>query len=66
MIFHKSNENGMLPPDMTNFGASLKKARESKGVSLDQIAAETRISTRFLTAIVWLKPVFLSEVMFVL
>jgi len=51
MIFHKSNENGMLPPDMTNFGASLKKARESKGVSLDQIAAETRISTRFLSAI---------------
>jgi cytoskeletal protein RodZ len=36
---------------MTNFGASLKRARESKGISLDQIAAETRISTRFLKAI---------------
>ena len=38
-------------PDMADFGASFKKARESKGISLDQIAAETRISTRFLTAI---------------
>jgi cytoskeletal protein RodZ len=36
---------------MTNFGASLKRARESKGFSLEQIAAETRISTRFLNAI---------------
>src|SRR5688572_23902726 len=36
---------------MTNFGASFKKARESKGISLDQIAKETRISTRFLAAI---------------
>jgi cytoskeleton protein RodZ len=36
---------------MTNFGASLKRARESKGLSLDQVAAETRISTRFLNAI---------------
>lgn len=36
---------------MTNFGASFKQARESKGVSLEQIAAETRISTRFLRAI---------------
>jgi len=36
---------------MTNFGASFKKARESKGLSLDQIAKETRINTRFLTAI---------------
>jgi cytoskeleton protein RodZ len=36
---------------MTNLGASLKKARESKGISLDQIASETRISTRFLAAI---------------
>ena len=36
---------------MTNFGASFKKARESKGISLDKIASETRISTRFLTAI---------------
>jgi cytoskeleton protein RodZ len=40
-----------LPPDMANFGASFKKARESKGISLDQIASETRISTRFLQAI---------------
>src|SRR5215831_4103446 len=36
---------------MTNFGASFKQARESRGISLDQIAAETRISTRFLNAI---------------
>ena len=36
---------------MTNFGTSFKKARESRGLSLDQIARETRISTRFLTAI---------------
>ena len=36
---------------MANFGASFKQARESKGISLDQIAAETRISTRFLQAI---------------
>jgi len=36
---------------MTNFGASFKKARESRGITLDQIAKETRISTRFLAAI---------------
>src|SRR5262249_31857924 len=36
---------------MTDFGASFKKARESLGVSLNQIAIETRISTRFLLAI---------------
>jgi cytoskeletal protein RodZ len=36
---------------MTNFGATFKKARESKGISLDQIAKATRISTRFLAAI---------------
>jgi cytoskeleton protein RodZ len=36
---------------MTNFGASFKKARESKGISLDQIAKTTRISSRFLAAI---------------
>jgi cytoskeleton protein RodZ len=36
---------------MANFGASFKQSRESKGISLDQIAAETRISTRFLQAI---------------
>jgi len=40
-----------IPAGMSNFGASLKKARESKEISLDQIAAETRISTRFLKAI---------------
>jgi cytoskeleton protein RodZ len=36
---------------MTNFGASFKKARESQGISLDHIAKQTRISTRFLSAI---------------
>ena len=36
---------------MPNFGASFKKARESKGIPLDRIATETRISTRFLQAI---------------
>src|SRR5437762_2590865 len=36
---------------MTNFGTSFKRAREAKGISLDQIAIETRISTRFLAAI---------------
>jgi cytoskeletal protein RodZ len=36
---------------MTEFGARFKKARESLGVSLNQIAVETRISTRFLLAI---------------
>jgi cytoskeleton protein RodZ len=36
---------------MTDFGSSFKKARESLGVSLNQIALETRISTRFLLAI---------------
>jgi cytoskeleton protein RodZ len=36
---------------MTNFGANFKKARASKGLSLTQIAAETRISSRFLEAI---------------
>src|SRR6267142_3191888 len=36
---------------MTDFGVSFKKARESAGISLDQIAIETRISTRFLAAI---------------
>jgi len=40
-----------LPTDLTNFGASFKKARESRGISLDQIAKQTRISTRFLKAI---------------
>src|SRR6266550_4481512 len=36
---------------MSNFGSTFKKGRESKGISLDRIAAETRISTRFLLAI---------------
>ena len=36
---------------MANFGATFKKARDSKGVSLARIAEETRISTRFLEAI---------------
>ena len=36
---------------MTNFGASFRKAREAAGLPLDKIAAETRISTRFLLAI---------------
>ena len=36
---------------MTEFGASFKKARQAKNISLDQIALETRISTRFLQAI---------------
>ncbi len=36
---------------MTDFGATFKKARDSRGISLDQIARETRISTRFLAAI---------------
>src|SRR2546427_10125893 len=51
MIRRKSNENGVLSADMANLGASFKKARESKGISLERIAAETRISTRFLLAI---------------
>jgi cytoskeleton protein RodZ len=36
---------------MANFGASFKKARESRGLSFAQIAEETRISARFLEAI---------------
>jgi cytoskeleton protein RodZ len=36
---------------MSNFGSSFRKARESSGLPLDKIAAETRISSRFLTAI---------------
>jgi cytoskeletal protein RodZ len=50
-MLRKIKGNNPLPVDMTNFGASFKKARESKGISLDQIAKETRISTRFLAAI---------------
>jgi cytoskeletal protein RodZ len=51
MILRKLKESGALSSDMSNFGASFKKARELKGISLDRIAAETRISTRFLLAI---------------
>jgi cytoskeleton protein RodZ len=51
MILRKLKESRVLTVVMTNFGASFKKARESKGISLVQIAAETRISTRFLSAI---------------
>jgi cytoskeleton protein RodZ len=36
---------------MANFGASFKKARDAKGVSIAKIAEETRISSRFLEAI---------------
>jgi cytoskeleton protein RodZ len=36
---------------MSNFGSSFKRARESAGLPLEKIAAETRISTRFLAAI---------------
>jgi cytoskeletal protein RodZ len=36
---------------MSNFGAGFKRARESAGLPLEKIAAETRISSRFLTAI---------------
>src|ERR1700675_2320190 len=33
------------------FGESLKREREMRGVSLDEISAATRIAVRFLTAI---------------
>src|SRR5688572_3860051 len=36
---------------MSNFGANFRKAREAAGLPLEKIASETRISTRFLTAI---------------
>jgi len=36
---------------LSEFGARFKKAREARGVTLDQIASDTRISTRFLAAI---------------
>src|SRR5437763_6120378 len=51
MILRKLKERGAFPPNMSNFGDSFKKARDSKGISLDRIAAETRISSRFLLAI---------------
>ena len=46
MILRKSKESRILRVYMTNFGASFKKARESKGIALSQIATETRISTQ--------------------
>jgi cytoskeleton protein RodZ len=36
---------------MSDFGAGFRKARESLGISLEEIANETRIGTRFLEAI---------------
>jgi len=36
---------------MLSFGEKFRSARDTKGISLDQIAQETRISTRFLCAI---------------
>jgi cytoskeletal protein RodZ len=36
---------------MSEFGNKFKQVREGKGLSLDQIAADTRINTRFLKAI---------------
>lgn len=36
---------------MSNFGASFRKAREAAGLPLEKIAADTRITTRFLLAI---------------
>jgi cytoskeletal protein RodZ len=51
IILRKSKENEVLQVVMTNFGASFRQARVSQGISLDQIATETRISTRFLSAI---------------
>src|SRR3989442_8716629 len=36
---------------MSDFGSTFKNVRESKGLTLDQIAVETRIGTRFLEAI---------------
>jgi cytoskeletal protein RodZ len=51
MILRKLKVNDALRSDMSNFGPSFKRAREAKGISLDHIASETRISTRFLLAI---------------
>ena len=51
MILRKLKLNGALSSDMNNFGTNFKIAREAKGISLDRIASETRISTRFLLAI---------------
>jgi cytoskeleton protein RodZ len=51
MMRQQLTECGDLPSAMSNFGASFRKARESSGLALDKIAADTRISSRFLTAI---------------
>jgi cytoskeleton protein RodZ len=40
-----------LSLQMLEFGASFKKAREARNLTIEGIAAETRISTRFLLAI---------------
>jgi cytoskeletal protein RodZ len=52
MILSNLQEDGETArTEMSNFGASFKKAREAAGLSLETIAEETRISTRFLLAI---------------
>src|SRR5438093_1084787 len=52
MIFRSLKEDvACLHSEMTSFGSSFKSARETKGISIDQIPSEPRISTRFLLAI---------------
>ena len=36
---------------MASFGAALRRTREEKGISLDEIAGETRLSKRYLLAL---------------
>ena len=36
---------------MRSFGAALRRTREEKGISLDEIAGETRLSKRYLQAL---------------
>src|SRR5262245_43377350 len=36
---------------MASFGATLKRAREARGLSLDDVAKETRVAKRYLTAL---------------